>query len=235
MAMTADDMVAFFGEQADGAGEGILAAQSASDYYLAAVNCAEGFKCRLMQGLITWRMGRNPTEHLCQAVRQFRNDWQAVMTIGGEAANPSDAAFEQVPFVAYLIGEPLPFAVDPSVTSRVECDRLLDAVLGRWLFDTWDASDWQQGLEELRRKGSQLAVETYELYSRMTQASHEELPRLAEEAATLFSRRKKDAFFAGGVQTAGGGPDNDFTVDYRFAALAKRVGYNGDSIHCWCW
>ena len=112
---------------------------------------------------------------------------------------------------------------------------MLDAVLGQWLFEDWNASLWEAGMVQMHKESSELAVSAYAFYRQVSQASNQDFTKLEVMADELFRRRKKDSFFAGGVQTSGGGPDNDFTVDYRFAALSKRIGHAGNSIHAWRW
>lgn len=214
---------------------GMAVAKENGNYQLAALNCRQALQSRVMQGLITWRSGENPTPHFEQAISRFDEDWQTLQEIGGESAKLSDAGYEQVYFVAYLITQPLPFSAQSNAAEGMQCDRMLDAALGLWLFDGWDAPLWEAGMEELHKKGSELAVDTYAFYRQVTQTTQQDLPKLEATADELFRRRKKDRFFAGGARTSGGGPDNDFTVDYRFAALAKHVGHAGDSVHAWRW
>ena len=234
MSMTPNEMVAFFGDQAnDAAKVGLRAAMDSSDYYLASVNCGEIFKCRLMQGLICWRTGSNPTNFLAEAVQGFADAWNIVMSIGGDAARLSDTPAERVRFSAYLIGHPgLAIALD---VDGLEADRLLDAVLGNWLFDSWNDSFWEQGIKQLRLSGSKLAVDTYQLYREMARAISSEVPEFLERGESLFNKRKSDSFYSGGDKTEGGGEDNKVTVDYRLASLVKRVGYMGKGLHVWNW
>ncbi|MCO6045268.1 hypothetical protein NG895_15255 [Aeoliella sp. ICT_H6.2] len=214
---------------------GMAVAKENGNYQLAAFNCEQAFESRLMQGLITWRSGDNPTQYFEQAISRFAQDWQTLQEIDSKSPKLSDARYEQVYFVAYLVDQPLPFSAQSNAAEAMQCDRRLDAALGQWLFDGWDASLWNSGMEELKRKGSPLAVETYSFYRQVMETTMQDLPELEATADQLFRRRKKDGFFSGGVRTSGGGPDNDVTVDYRFAALAKRVGYAGNSIHAWRW
>ena len=231
MAMTTDDMIVFFGEQAEGAGEGMQAAQSSANYYLATVNCVERFKCRLMQGLIRWRMGSAPTDFLTLAVRGFSSDWEILVAIGGDNAKLSDTPAEKVPFLSCLIGQ----QVVPIDIDGLEGDRLLDAVLGRWLCGSWDVTHWEQGIEHLHSSRSKLALDTYELYKAVAHASPSDLSALMENGKNLFKKRRTDRFFSGGDQTEGGGNDNDVTVDYRLASLVKHAGYEGEGARAWQW
>lgn len=211
-------------------------AKENGNYQLAALNCRQALRSRMMQGLIIWRSGDKPTLQFEHAISRFAEDWRTLQEIGGESAMLSDAGYEQVYFVAYLVDQPLPFVAHSNAAKGKLCDRMLDTVLGQWLFDGWDATLWEVGMEAMHTRTSKLAVSTYAYYQRVTQASKQDFPEFEATADELFRQRKKDSFFAGGVQTSGGGPDNDFTVDYRFAALAKRIGLSSDSsIHAWRW
>jgi len=214
---------------------GMAVAKESGNYQLAALNCRQALKTRIMQGLISWRSGNNPTPPFEQAVSRFAEDWQTLTAIGGESAALSDAGYEQVYFIAYLLDQPLPFSAQSDAAERMQCDRMLDAVLGQWLFEDWNASLWEAGMVQMHKESSELAVSAYAFYRQVSQASNQDFTKLEVMADELFRRRKKDSFFAGGVQTSGGGPDNDFTVDYRFAALSKRIGHAGNSIHAWRW
>ncbi|PHR98520.1 MAG: hypothetical protein COA78_25985 [Blastopirellula sp.] len=235
MAMTTEQMIDFFGEQANAAAsEGMLAAKEEGHYYLATINCGEAFKCRLMKSLIQWRIGTDPSDSLSEAAEGFADDWLTVSTIGNSDTQSADVPAERVAFVAYLIGKPYPIV--PS-SDGLQSDRLLDLVLGNWLFDSWNGELWEQGMEQLRRMDrTDLSVRTYELYKSVVDATGADLPALSQEGEKLFAKRKSDSFFSGGDQTEGGGPDNDFTVDYRLAALLKRAGFDGTSeTHAWKW
>lgn len=235
MAKTIEQILANHASHAARSNMGMAAAKENGNYQLAALNCRQALKSKMMQGLITWRSGDNPTPFFEQAVSRFAEDWQTLRAIGGNASMLSDAGYEQVYFLALLVNQALPFTTESNAPKELQCDRMLDAVLGQWLFDGWDARLWEAGMEELQLKGSGLAVEAYEFYRKVTRATKQDLPQLEASADKLFRRRKKDSFFSGGVQTSGGGQDNDFTVDYRFAALAKHIGYVGNSIHAWRW
>src|SRR5580700_5210580 len=111
MAKTIEQIFAIFVAGVARSEMGMAVAKQNGNYYLAALNCGQALKCWLMQGLIAWRSGNNPTSYLEQAVSRFAADWRTVQEIGGESAKLSDAGYEQVYFVAYLIDRPLPFSV----------------------------------------------------------------------------------------------------------------------------
>ncbi len=234
MAMTTTEMIEFFGQQAERTHRGMIAAQSSSNYQLAAVNCRQAFKCRLMQGMISWRASRNPTEFLASSVQGFKDDWNSMMVIGGEKATISDTPAERVPFISCLIGQCDLEGVRCKIDG-LESDRLLDAVLGQWLYGSWNELQWKKGIDQLHRPGRELAYESYSVYRAIVCSSSSELSPLIERGNELFKRRQTDKFFCGGDQTEGGGDDNGFVVDYRLASIAKRVGYKGNGTNEWRW
>lgn len=233
MALTPSEMVSFFGEQTKRTRLGMTAAQSSGNYQLALMNLRQAFKCRLMKGLIEWRMEIDPSDSLSEAANGFADDWATVLAVGNGDGESTDVPVERVAFVAYLIGKPP--SIDVS-SEGFESDRLLDVALGNWLFDSWNGESWELGMKQLRQVGSHLAVQTYELYKAVAHAAEADLPALSQEGEKLFAKRKSDSFFSGGDQTEGGGEDNNVTVDYRLAALMKRAGFVGTSeVHAWKW
>src|SRR5262249_23035179 len=125
----------------------------------------------------------------------------------------------------------------PNVDLReLTSDCLLDAVLGNGLRDGWDDSAWNIGMGQLRKnKRAALAVETYSAYDRRLHCDIAVAAEQADIAAKRFEKRAANGFYSGGDPSAGGGPDNAISVDYRLAAVMKRVGYAGENLHQWRW
>lgn len=233
MAMTVVEMLEFFDDASEGSRRGMAIAHEKSDYYLAALNCGETLKYRTMQGLLSWRLGQNPSEYFKSGLRVFAEDWKVVSTIGGEKASLSDTPNDIVPYLSYLVGEPnAAIAFD---VRGLKSDRLLGALLGNWLYDSLDTVLWDKGMAQLRKPRSALGVATYELYWAVVHASPEELPTLVKRGEVLYLKRESNPWYCGGPSTEGGNGDNEFVVDYRLAALLKRKGYKGESIHAWRW
>lgn len=233
MALTTSEMISFFGEQTKRTRLGMTAAQSSGNYQLAAMNCRQAFKCRLMKSLIEWRTETDPSDSLSEAVEGFADDWGTVAAVGGDDASFADVPAERVMFAAYLVGKSSSIDAD---SDALQSDRLLDLALGTWLIDSWDGELWDRGIEQLRQAGDNLAVQTYELYKAVIDAAASDLPTLSREGESLFAKRKTNSFFGGGDQTEGGGDDNNITVDYRLAAVLKHAGFNSaNAIHVWKW
>jgi len=234
--MNIPEMIEFCDEQIQGTRRGMDAAHSTGNYQLAALNCRQAFKLRLMKGLIEWRIGTDPSDSLHEVVSGFAADWATVSTVGGSEAKTADVPAERVAFVSYLIGVPSP--IYPTFVG-LENDRILDFVLGDWLVNaSFDEGAWKQGMNQLRRMGrrAELAVQTFELYKAIAHAAGADLSVFSHEGEKLFTKRKSDSYFSGADQTEGGGEDNSLTVDYRLAALLKHAGIdNASSMHVWKW
>jgi hypothetical protein len=93
MAMTATEMIAFFGEQAEDAIYGISAAKKKQSIELAVLNVNEQFKCYLMQGLIQWRNQlESPRAALLQAVKSFETGVELITSMGGSRCRDSGSS-----------------------------------------------------------------------------------------------------------------------------------------------
>ncbi len=230
MAMSTMEMLELFDKQASRGEKGLSVAEKTSNYQLAAMNCRQIFKCRLMQGLIAWRLGDDPSSHLSSAVEGHQRGVSVMRSIQPESV-VGDTSSSRVGFVASLVG----IDFSPSDFDNANADVLLDCVLGKALNGEWDEENWDKGMRELRDSGSALAVDTYSLYRQLFTSESADFQALVEEGGRLFDLRKSDAFFSGGDQTDGGGSDNAITVDYRLAALCKNRRVASESIHLWRW
>lgn len=222
MAMTAEQMIEFFGKQASSSMDAVAAAPNA---YMVTFNIGQCFENYLMQGLIGWRTGLacpvEPVRAAVLAVRDYADGLQ----------DANDLPLERAAIVSFLIDEPLTMATLVGLGS----DRLLDAVIAVALRNNFDQEAWDTGMAQLRKtKGSSLAVETYSVYRSLLTGS--EMPGdLISKGEQLFQQRSKNSYYSGGLQSNGGGPDNLYTVDYRLAAILKKVGFTGESMHLWRW
>ncbi len=224
-----DRKLEIFEQQSERSRKGLDTAIASSNYQLAAFNCRQGVKARLMLGLVQWRGGNDPRAALSDCVSFHKEAIQAMAYVGANNFKPTDSSIERVGFIAYLAD------CEWSMVELTDfkSDRLLDAVMSNSLFGPVDAASWENGMELLRQHGSPLAIETYQSYLALRNSPADLIVHSKLEG--LFFKRRNDSFFSGGDQTEGGGLDNDFVVDYRLAALAKHVGLKPDSIHSWRW
>lgn len=254
MAMNPSEMVSFFEEQADLFSQGIEVALSAKDYSHAAFAVSEVHKAQAMAGLIQWRHG------LACPVPLLR-DSLATAKKAAEFLHRLDSSQEHwksFPFSSSLHFEVLLFGTSQlraMLPDRDQCKHILatypevclDSLLVAALV-TGDVSEpWQGVLSNLNeKKGLSLMCDTYENYMALVEALVREDTEGArycvDESARLFSRRRTDSYFSGGIETRGGGEDNSHVVDFVLAAIARY--FNADqlilessqaAVHAWKW
>jgi len=225
-------MIAFFRDQANASRTALEAAVASSNYHVAAVNVRGEFTCRIAQGLIQWRIDSgSPVEPFKQAVERNAVGMRTLSALESHDV-AKDVYVAEAAIISFLVDMPSPtFNKENLVT-----DCLLDAVLADALRGSWDEIAWNKGLSQLRKnKRSGLACETYLVYERLLNTASANANTLVDEASELFQKRSRDGFYTGGPATEGGGPDNKYTVDYRLAAIIKKIGFTGQTIHRWRW
>lgn len=234
MSMTPEQMIGLFGQQFERSKKGLEVARTTSSTQLATTNIRQGFKSCLMRGLIGWRFRLfSPVTSFHDAINGVRQGMSILTQIDRNTDVNTLLPQERTVFLEFLVNErPLVFDL-----SGLVADRLLDAVLGRGIQDIWHEDIWSTGLEQLRKlRGSDLAVETYTNYQRLLCSTHGgDAKATIEKCISLFEMRKSNGFYSGGDQTDGGGNDNAITVDYRLAAIMKKIDFKSDSVHSWQW
>jgi|SRR6516225_4691926 hypothetical protein len=84
------------------------------------------------------------------------------------------------------------------MNTNLQSDRLLDSVLGKALWESWNEEAWLSGLTALRQiKNSELSATTYLTYAKLLQASAAEQQNIVDQAIALFQQRAKNSFFSG--------------------------------------
>lgn len=239
MAMTPIEMIEFCDSQVNGGIQrGLEKGKANGGYYLIALNYDEGFKCRLMQTLISWRIGiGNPKEYLIKAI-DIANE--AISTLSKfETKNilkdfPVDTAL----IASYLAERPL--YVDENLnmnTSGLPFEVILDLEMAKTLRGANNEDAWSSIIDQYKqKKRSALCYNTYCLYKELLFTEDaEKVEPIVRQLEKLFLKRKKNPYYSGGELTEGGGPSNDVTVDYRLGAILKFKSFKGESIHLWRW
>lgn len=231
MDMNLDEIFQLFGTQVSRAEKGILAARNSGNGQLLCLNSRQMFKSLLMQGLMKWRGSNDPKVFLGQALDGLMSSVQLLSEINMNQQPGRELPLEKGGIVASLLGREFLSSFEESAVDPV---RQLDIDISRALLS--DSSSGPQisvNDSVLTQKAGAVAARTYAVYADILQGRGG--ADLVAEADDLFVKRRKDAFYCGGDHTEGGGKDNLIVVDYRLAAILKRVGYKDDSIHQWWW
>lgn len=237
--MNYQERIDFFSDQIAIFEDGYSFAKSNGNYHLLSFNSRQIFKNNFMQALITWRFGGDPRLLLTHAIDRATESIAAIVTLNNNIPIERSFHVESLKIIAFLMDK------DISISSKVECveepDRRLDIMLGLSINNEISSIYKEQIEIELAKlyksKKYLLAAQTYNLYFDILNGSDEtfKIQDIIVIADKLYSKRASNSFFSGGNATEGGGPDNDIVVDYRLAAILKKINYQGSSIHCWNW
>ena len=194
--------------------------------------------------LLRWRRGESPVGDMGAVVEWAERmiaavgDWQPEEhTVVGYIY-----ALDIARYASFLLGRDLTIpTVISDLVGRHRSENA-DVALSYHILDAIDGRPWREDLEPLlsrlaAKKRQALAVETYQTYIAILNTpqgdkSVEDLVRRAEEN---YTRRARDPFFSGGPGYMGGGPDNAYMVDFVLAAILKKIGWDGETIHRWRW
>jgi len=145
-------------------------------------------------------------------------------------------------YASFLLGDPVPLSPELLALIRREQGQHADMALEYHVLDAIEGREWREGVRELldrlaSKKRQGLAAESYQTYFALLEVdgndAHAET--MIQRAESNYARRAKDAFYSGGPIYMGGGPDNSYVVDFTLAAIMKKIGWKGDSIHRWRW
>lgn len=138
---------------------------------------------------------------------------------------------------AYLANHQIDFTFDsPELASNEDL-----AILQRVVLALND-QPYEEGLDQMlfdfgKVKRHKLAYDDYKLYFELLKCDPHspEADALVAQGDAYYLQRAKDSYSAGGLMIDGGGQDNDEYVDYVLAAVLKKIGWQGESIHKWRW
>lgn len=231
--MTPQETITFFDQQFDRSARGLAVALASNNWHLARVSYGQQFKCRLMAGLISWRLKEDPTEFLRNAIAVVLEGDAALSSLSAPSDVSAALPFGQAALIAELVGADF----KPRVTSleALTMDSQLDVLLTS--VRPPELTEPHQVEQLWKAKRTALVAESYQTYFKIlsSEGDWETLEGLTREGERLFEKRARNAFYEGSEQTEGGGADNRLVVDYRLAVALKRVGLKSVSLHSWGW
>ena len=256
MPMTPSQMVAFFKQQTELSLNASHKAKANKNYDLSAFNLNRSFSTYLMAGLIQWRHElANPSFEIRNALALAGEMGLILDEIDTSRFHKSIFDFGSAQLLSYTLDK----KSTPNIPStnefgegldvgKDEILRVLSGGLAIALERGVPPAGWDEVIANLAHdKRMELVRETFTTYLTIIKQSRKHdfdaAISAVEAAASLFRQRKRDNYFAGGLQTEGGGLDNDNVVDYRLAALIRcclpdekqKLIPNECSIHIWKW
>jgi hypothetical protein len=240
MAMTPEQMAAFYQEQAEASPEFLAAARHNRDFHLLVLNQGVFVKGALISGMIRWRhrLG-DPRPVFRLAVEGSAGFLTDASEVDASQTPWKHFSFELVDYVRVLLGEPVngefvAGCLGERLPDKHEFDdlhlgdRFLDMAV---LLKLATGLRWRLWGDLLQRRAANrraaLVAETYRAYwDLLDSVEAGDAAQAAERAAwsaTLYAKRKKDPYYAGGIEYEGGGPYNESVVDFRLAAIIRAA------------
>ncbi|KDA02924.1 hypothetical protein [Hyphomonas oceanitis] len=214
------------------------------DYSLAYGNIAEALQKHFDIGLLQWRRGESPVADMERVLEKSEEMLAAIAdwNLDDETLNGYGYTWSIVRYIAFLLDRQVGLLDDRLVHIREHISQYADVEIDYHILDAIEGRKCRYGLSDAferlaTKKRQMLAVETYRTYCDLLDADGdamrtEDLVRIAE---ANYARRARDAFFDGGPTYMGGGPDNPYVVDFILAAVLKKIGWAGDTVHKWKW
>jgi hypothetical protein len=200
--------------------------------WVVSLNC-EIVTAYLEIALFRWRHGDDPRSDLAAGL-----DWANKAIAEMQEWPPTSEQVDRINWefaqtMGYIAGRDLalPFALDAAQTPHDAVDRLLAEAL----YDRPYRDALAEPMSRLAAK--KLFAEPHKSYCTYfavldAYEKGEELTPLIEEAEANYKIRKR---FQAGQGYQGWGFYNDYVLDWQLAALIKKTGWGGDSIHRWTW
>jgi len=194
--------------------------------------------------LLRWRRGEAPVADMKIALAKSAEMLAAINTwpLDDETLNGYGDVWNWVRYISYLLDQPMGLPYARLIRIREDRSQYADVALDYHILDALEGREWRKGvspiLERLASKKRQaLAVETYRTYFELLDAGgdSDHTTALVRAAEANYNKRSRDGFYSGGPTFMGGGPDNPYVVDFVLAAILKKIGWNGESLHKWKW
>jgi hypothetical protein len=234
--MNCDRQYAFFLEQSECSRNALIHAEEICNGHLLALNANMYFTEKMMCGLVLWACGGDPREHMCLAIKALEQSAQTLKKLTPGVRVSQELPVEKANLIAHLIDRPTELQI--SLADFDPGDRRLDCLLAMALSNQADLGLFSNEIDVFAKsKKHTLAAKSYETYLAILDAetSDNSMQSLVNAAEILYKQRARDEFFSGGDPTGGGGPDNEFLLDFRLAAVLKKTRFSGESIHRWVW
>ncbi len=212
----------------------ILRPEVHDNVFLFSQNATDILQYNMMLGMMAWRDGDNPTALFTEALDDlvmYRDD------LHSRGMTSSKLPLSTATILATLLDRQSEFELG-ACELDVCGDLFLDCHLAKRLQGHPVDDAIRAGFEQLRKaKRHALVIRTYEAYSHLMDLNPPsgETGQAVQIAEANYAARRKDVYYSGGRDINGGGPDNDFAVDYRLAAIMRYRGIESESMHRWRW
>jgi hypothetical protein len=189
-------------------------------------------------GLIRWRRREDPRPDFLNGLSRAKEAISAFDEWNASPINKDAIDWNLARTIGWLMERTLPPVDYVSELAADAADVALDQLLVEALYDRPYRDQIAAPMAKLDRKARQkLSVVTHQCYFDLLDAAGDapRMDALVAQAEANYTKRARDSFYGGGPTYMGGGPDNPYVVDWQLAAILKKIGWQGESIHKWRW
>jgi hypothetical protein len=207
----------------------------ARDNYLwAAHNCKAAAEAHLDLGLLRWRQGIDPRHNFGGALEAFVNLNGIV-----QAHGLSKEQFDMSPVYAamFLMGSPATITYFDEASYETKRWPCYQCRIVHALHDREPGPGLAKMAESHLSRNDELPERIFDAYAQLLglRPSRMDVEERVLRAKSTWAERKRDVLVTGGPPWDGHGPMNELYVDIYLAAILKKIGWRGHTVHAWLW
>jgi hypothetical protein len=207
---------------------------SRDNYLWAAHNCKAAAEAHINLGLLRWRQGIDPRHNFGGAMEAFVNLNEIVQN---HRLSKEDFDMSPVYAAMFLMNRDatLTYSNEASYeTKRWSCYqcRVVHA-----LHDREPSAGLAKLVGSHLARNDELPERIFDAYAQLLglRASNMDVDERVRRAKSTWAERKRDELVTDGPPWNGHGPMNDLYVDIYLAAILKKIGWRGHTVHAWLW
>ena len=236
---TPQEHIEFYKEQVQIFTNGLIYSQNLTEdkLYLSIFNTEQIFICNLMIGLIEWRINQNPKLQLIKTITHFEKELSKLKEYEEYKKFHNPFLIITANYIAYLCNLEINLVVNSLVTKDEHYN------IEYYLFKSITKSSYfknevETSLYKINKSKRHLLVfDTYTNYFQILEdfENNVSVNSKIEMAESLFKKRATNPYYSNGYGIDGGYLNNSLVIDFRLAAILKKIQYNGNSVHKWKW
>jgi hypothetical protein len=185
-------------------------------------------------GMLHWRRGHDPRPDFESAILAFENLRYLVQEHG---LDKHDHEFPLVYAMLSLMGRRMPIEFEDAAYHAEHRWPCYQSCLVHCLHDRPLDARHASLLDQYLSENDELPDRSFLTYFQLlgVRSSGQSRDELVQAGEASWRRRKTDSFFSDAGYINGHGVMNDLYVDIFLAAVLKKIGWQGQSIHKWMW
>lgn len=204
------------------------------NYVWAAHNCKAAAEAHIDLALLRWRQGQDPRHNFGGAIEAFVNLNGIVQSHG-----LSKGDFDMSPVYAamFLMNMGATVAYFDEVSYETKRWPCYQCRIVHVLHDREPSAGLAKLAESHLARNDELPERIFEAYAQLLglHPSKMDVDERVRRAKSTWAERKRDELVTDGPPWDGHGPMNDVYVDIYLAAILKKIGWKGHTIHAWLW